>query len=252
MALTVATWNVLAQAYVRPDRYERSAPAALEDKARRARVVERVAALDADVVALQEAEPALVAALKARLSPERHVTFAGKGGGRPDGCALVVRTELLDAPLATLAYDDGTGHVAQLMRVRGPGGSIVVANTHLKWDPPGTPPPHRLGLAQADALLAGLSEVAGDDACVVCGDFNAGADDDVVQLFLAAGFRDADPAAPAPTSVANGRARRIDFVLASGGLEAAGARSRRALRDDDALPSLEEPSDHVPVVVTLD
>src|ERR1043166_318138 len=136
MSITIATWNVLAQAYVRADTHGRCDRRALGGVARRALIVERVAALVAgadgvDVLALQEAEEPLVQALARRLKPAHHVAFAQKSEGKPDGCALVVKTELVHAPLAALSYADGTGHVAQLMKVDGPTGPLVVANTHL-------------------------------------------------------------------------------------------------------------------------
>jgi endonuclease/exonuclease/phosphatase family metal-dependent hydrolase len=256
-ALRVASWNVLAHAYAWPDLYARCDANAIDVDQRRVRVVDAVVALDADVVALQEADAELVAALRARFGDERIVAFVQKSARKLDGCAFVVDAALSEgSSVERFDYDDGTGHVAALLTIaaRSPDGRrLVVANTHLKWERPDTPIEERLGLAQASHLLRRANAIVREEqaSCIVCGDFNATADDAVLTSFTSAGFVDAYAALPnAFTAVANGRARRIDFILASADLRAT-PEATVPLADDDVLPSLTLPSDHAPIAVTL-
>ncbi|MGA9828697.1 MAG: hypothetical protein WBQ57_10260, partial [Rhodanobacteraceae bacterium] len=53
---SIASYNVLADAYVRPDWFPRTSPALLEPGARTAAIAERVAGLGVDIVCLQEVE----------------------------------------------------------------------------------------------------------------------------------------------------------------------------------------------------
>jgi mRNA deadenylase 3'-5' endonuclease subunit Ccr4 len=92
MSFQIATYNVLATAYLGRDDYS-AVPAELLDPDRRTRaVVRHVAALDADIVCLQEVEAAVFAELRIGLEP---LGYAGhyewKGGGKPDGCATFYR-----------------------------------------------------------------------------------------------------------------------------------------------------------------
>ncbi len=87
---SVATYNVLANAYVKPDRYRHSPPEALEPIARRERLLARIAALEVDVLCLQEVEPDAHAAIAQRLGEGYESAFAPRIG-RPDGASLFAR-----------------------------------------------------------------------------------------------------------------------------------------------------------------
>ena len=215
MAMTVVSWNVLADAYVRPDLYDACDPAAVHPEAGRRRVLDRIAHLDADVVCLQEVEAPLAASLGAR--------FVQKTD-RPDGCAILVRAGLAHRPLPDIRFADSSGHVALVEDV----GGLVIVTTHLKW---------RAGLPQAKQLAA---LVYGPS--VVCGDLNVVADDDVIRVLEAVGVMNISDGAP--SAVVNGRAKRIDILLTN---VAASAMPTVVLTDSMLLPSLEEPSDHVPI-----
>lgn len=253
--LDLVSWNVLADAYVRPEYFPSTPAALLAPGARTAAIVSRVVASGADVVCLQEVEPALVEAIRAR--DVYDVRYVQKGRGKPDGCAMLARrgTVCFDA-VTELAYPDGSGHVALLAVVRpaGVGAETVgIATTHVKWDPPGTPEPERWATRQLGALVAGmegwLRETQAEEralAWVACGDLNVTPDDRVLDVFR--GKRDVYANTPhaRPTVNANGRPRRIDYIFADPRLGA----EPRAVREIDAatpMPSDDEPSDHLAI-----
>jgi len=253
--MRLATYNVLAQAYLRPDWY-REVPAALLEPARRqAAVLARVAGLDADVLCLQEVEAPLAEALHRHLEPRGYRGhFQRKGQGRPDGCATFWRGAECEG-VEVLAYDEGlgpqpSGHLALLARLRFPAGPVAVLNTHLKWDQPAKAPGARWCVVQARALAAWLEGRASE--AVVCGDLNVTAQDAAVEALLAAGFRDVFGRADRPhTCCAHGHTSRIDHLLVRGALTGTPGPAAD-IEGRTVLPAVDEPSDHVPLVARLE
>lgn len=252
---SVATYNVLAPAYARPERYPGTDAAELAPERRLPRLIERILGLDADVVGLQEVDAALCRALAERLDPVRHnLSFARKAGRAPDGSATIVRAgafEVLGSE--TLHYSDGrggpdSGHLALVTLLAHAGRRIALANTHLKWDPPTVAGEAQWAGRQIRELIALRERLApGADAWIVLGDFNVGPGSAVLEALAAAGFRDALEAAPAtPTCVTNGRAHRADYLFVSSGL-AARSEALPPLDEGSVLPSAREPSDHLPI-----
>ncbi|KAF0243793.1 MAG: hypothetical protein FD180_3081 [Planctomycetota bacterium] len=250
MSFTVASWNILADAYIRPDIYRECRPDAIDPALRLGRLIDRVEALAADVVCLQEIEAEFSARLALAIPWKR--CFAKKGGARKDGCEIRVRPPAAPGPWDSFLYADGSGHVAIVAVVLLAEGPVAIATTHLKWDPPGTAAAQRYGLRQTEELLAALRERAPGIPWIACGDFNVTADDAVLARFAEAGFSDAYDSMPlASTCVANGRARRIDFMLYTAGLMAK-PRPLSLLTDDAILPSVKIPSDHLAIAATFE
>ena len=73
---SATTYNVLAQCYVRPDRYRTSPAEALEPTSRRARLLARIEGLGSDLLCLQEVEPDIYEALRARLDSTHASAYA--------------------------------------------------------------------------------------------------------------------------------------------------------------------------------
>ena len=217
--LAIATYNVLADAYIRREFYPRTEPALLRPGARDAALIERIRGFDADVICLQEVEQRLMDAIG--LPGE----FVHKAGGKPDGCATFVRGE---ARHEALHFDDGTGHLVLITRAAG----VTIANTHIKWDA-------KWGVGQAEAIVRALA--SHPRPWIVCGDFNAEPDSSVLSVFR--DFVDAHPVSVC-TCNSNGRAKKIDYILATRELSASPIASP-IVTDDTPLPSALEPSDHV-------
>ncbi|WP_162907013.1 hypothetical protein [Allorhizocola rhizosphaerae] len=75
MATTFAavTRNVPAQSFVHPNRYPLSEPGALDPARRHALVWQRLTGLDADLPCLQEVEPEIHHAVRARFEATHHI-----------------------------------------------------------------------------------------------------------------------------------------------------------------------------------
>ncbi|MCB1906102.1 MAG: endonuclease/exonuclease/phosphatase family protein [Rhodocyclaceae bacterium] len=254
---TVASYNVLANAYLVRRRYRNSPPELLEPSRRIAALVEHLCALGADLMCLQEVEPASFRAIDARLSALGYVgRLVPKGQARPDGCASFVNTTTLDLIAdGRHEYEDGgegrasSGHIAQFLLLGHHGRRLGIANTHLKWDSPALPAQHRYGPRQMRELLAQRERQAPHcDAWLVCGDFNAPPASAVTQLLAAASLHDAHAGvSPAATCNPNGRTETIDFIF-HGSTLAAEPRALPPIADDTPLPGPGQPSDHVAVV----
>jgi mRNA deadenylase 3'-5' endonuclease subunit Ccr4 len=262
MPLVVASYNVLADAYVRPDRYPGVPLVALDFMTREPLLLRRIAGLGADVICLQEVEHALYLSLEGHLQTRGYLGhYARKGNGKPDGCATFVRESLKVEATQTLNYADGsarpkcpaTGCVALLTLVQWESLAVGVANTHLKWDAPDTQDKSRLGLRQITQLLKEKDTLLpGAQGWVVCGDFNATSDSSVAEAARSAGLVDAyHGKEEAHTCVVERRAKRIDYIFHSPNLKASPA-ELPMLEGPTLLPSPDEPSDHVAILVTLE
>jgi len=260
MPFTIASYNILAEAYTLPERYPGIPAALLAPEWRRPALQRHIAGLNADVLCLQEAEPHVFEALQTQLQSRGYQGHFARKIDRPDGCATFVRTETL--PIHTVrahAYSDGglgrpaSGHVALVVTLRWQDRLVAVANTHLKWDLPGTATAAQWGYRQIIELLADRKVLAPDAAAwVICGDFNVTADSAVTGVLRQAGmldvYREREHMRTCNTSR---RARRIDYLWHSPELTARPF-PLRAITDDTTLPSSEEPSDHVAILGWFD
>lgn len=248
---SIASYNILADSYVRPDWFPRTPAALLEPGARTAAVADRVAELGVDVVCLQEVEPAVFAAVERRLGSGWGSAYARKGRGKPDGCATFVSSRLPWKRATPHHYADGTGHLALVAVVELAGVELAVANTHVRWSPPGSPEAEHHGHQQLGELLAARDQLAAGARWVICGDFNLRPGAAPLSRLEAAGFSDAFAGRQDDfTTNSAGGAKRIDYIFYGAGLSCRGA-SVATIDDATPLPSESEPSDHVPVVAEL-
>jgi mRNA deadenylase 3'-5' endonuclease subunit Ccr4 len=255
MPFTAATYNVLATAYLGRGDYSAVPEGLLDPAYRLDALVRHVAGLDADILCLQEVEAAAFVALKAGLG---FLGYAGrlelKGRGKPDGCATFYRTARFALRRAVrLDYRDSekgpgehSGFVALLLALEAEGRVLGVANTHLRWDRPGTPRDEQVGHRQAAELLGKCGGF--DPPCdgwVVCGDFNRGPSSDVVATLRQAGFEFAHAGRPhVRSAVAKGRASLIDYLFHTKSLTARPV-DPPPISGRTVLPSAEQPSDHL-------
>jgi endonuclease/exonuclease/phosphatase family metal-dependent hydrolase len=229
MRFSVATWNILAQAYVVADRYADCVPAAMEPAARRALLLDRVSALNVDVLLLQEVEPDAHEAIARRLGWKG--VYAQRRG-RPDGASVLTRLPIKGSEVLRYQSKGSQDQVALIVELA----EAVVVSTHLQWQPDGTADERHAGRVQ---LLELLNRVDGR-AWIIGGDFNAVPDSSVLREAFSRGFVESSAAL---TCNANRAPRKLDFLLARG-LKAT-ARPLPAITADTALPSTLEPSDHL-------
>jgi endonuclease/exonuclease/phosphatase family metal-dependent hydrolase len=235
MGFSVATWNILAQAYVVADRYAHCTPAALEPAARRTLLLDRLSALNVDVLLLQEVEPDAHEAIARRLGWKG---IYAQRRGRPDGASVLTRLPIKGNEVLRYQSKGSQDQVALIVELA----EAVVVSTHLQWQPDGTTDERHAGRSQLLELLNRLDE----RAWVIAGDFNAVPDSSVLREAFARGFVESSTA---PTCNANRAPRKLDFLLAKG-LKAI-ARPLPEISADTPLPSATEPSDHLALVADL-
>lgn len=229
--MRLATWNVLAQAYVLPSRYAGCASEDLSAETRGPRVRERITALLEmhDVVGLQEVEPDLAGWLEQRAG----VIVAMRGNGK-DGVALVSsRHALVDGETA-LTADRKRCWAAAVVD------GVLVVTLHL--DPDWTQ--RNLHGAQQAAELVAWIEARSDGPVVVMGDLNARWHSGTGRVLRDAGFVDAPVRSTAAT---HGKVRTLDVVASRGMPLTAEPTSLPEEGTVLWLPACDEPSDHVPV-----
>ncbi|MFJ8207907.1 poly(A) polymerase [Streptomyces sp. NPDC096033] len=245
------TWNTLW------DRYD--APRIATARRRPMLLAELVAA-DADVIALQEVEPALLALLLAEPWVRAEYTLGTDPDGADvadSGLLVLSRLPVREAGLHLL----GRHKAVTAVTVDTAGGPLAVAATHLSSDH------SENGAGRREAELARLAEGLGgiDGGLALLGDFNDGRTGGEGPA-AALGLRDAwsevhGPADDTPTfdprvnplaAIASltGRPGRIDRILLSSG---AGARVREAvLRGASPAPDGLFVSDHFGVEATVE
>jgi mRNA deadenylase 3'-5' endonuclease subunit Ccr4 len=257
LSFTVASYNVLANAYVQYTLYRRTPKMVLNPAWRIPALVQHVTDLGTDVICLQEVEMGTFAALKSRLTSFGYsAQYIRKTGGKPDGCATFYREHVFELIAARVVeYADGdqgqanSGHITLILLLRMADSVIGIANTHLSWDPPGTLNAARLGYRQALQLLNECQTLMPPcDGWLICGDFNATPDSEIVATLQSAGFQYAHAGLPHTyTCKVNSEVKMIDYLFHSVNFRAEPERVVQ-ISDQTILPSAEQPSDHLPVV----
>lgn len=253
--IVIATYNVLADAYIKPEFYPHVDPLLLAKEVRYPRIAKRIAELrTADVICLQEVDYELFALVDSRLRKLGYQgRWAHKGRGRPDGCTTFIHKSWKTAETRILVFQDEhidgeqSGHVALINVIKKDGTTLTVANTHLKWDPPGTPPERQYGLAQASELLRQLGEQR--FRAIICGDLNAEKESDTIQELLRFRFVDAHDSSVA-TANPSGKAKKIDYILCHQ-IFRPHPFPTTIVDDQTLLPSSTEPSDHILLAAAL-
>ncbi|MDC0744719.1 endonuclease/exonuclease/phosphatase family protein [Polyangium mundeleinium] len=252
---SATTYNVLAQCYVRPDRYRGSPADALDPATRRARLLARIDALGSDLLCLQEVEPDLYEALCARLDAT-HASAYAQRTGRREGSALFARRALFTwhghDVLHFAAHRPGDDDLALIARLTVDTRPLHVATTHLTWQPDSTPTDEHLGHRQMLELLASRDAAPADVTWLVAGDFNATSQSVVLAAAYERGLAESCRAQrPWDTTAINGRPRKIDYLLSSEGRLDPRPGVLPRLSRDTVMPSASEPSDHLPLTVTF-
>ncbi|MEU3652223.1 poly(A) polymerase [Streptomyces sp. NPDC032161] len=209
--LTVLTWNTLW------DRYDSDR---IDTARRRPLLLEALRAADADVIALQEAEPALLALLLEAPWVREHCTLGTDPGGRDVadcGLLLLSRLPVREAGLHELGPHKAVAAVV----VESGAGPVTVAVTHLSSDHSPNGADRRD--AELTDLATGLAAVEGE--VLLLGDFNDGGDTPQQRLGMADAWSRVHGAADrtptfdpsvnplAAVSSLSGRASRLDRVL---------------------------------------
>jgi mRNA deadenylase 3'-5' endonuclease subunit Ccr4 len=262
MSFKAATWNVLATSYLGNGDYSLVPPRLLDPEWRVPAVARRAARLNCDLLCLQEVEPDVFAALLEGLTP---LGFAGvyesKGRKKPDGCSTFYRTDrFVVRAHKRLEYHDrergvegNSGFVALMLAVEHGGRLLGVANTHLRWDRPGTSANRQIGHRQVEELVEECRRFVPTCAdWLVCGDFNRKPDSEVPALLRESGFDFAHRGRRHVCSaVIDGRGSLIDFLFHTGGLTAWPS-DPPLVAGGTVLPAEEEPSDHLPLAAKFE
>jgi mRNA deadenylase 3'-5' endonuclease subunit Ccr4 len=249
------TWNILADAYIKPGRYDHVPPEALLPGPRRALLLRQLLAFDADLYCLQEVEPDTFAAVSQALGPDYGGVFEQKHA-RPEGCAVLFRQRVFSLSHSEALHfhniEPGYDHVAVLAFLQHASGRRLVAvSTHLRWQGEQVAPEQNLGRLQLLEVLERRQQLQAQwPVWLVCGDFNALSDGVVLQAALQRGMELSCRALrPWDTVNIGGRTRKLDYLLYAPGQLAPSPRPLPRLQRDTPMPSAEHPSDHLPVCI---
>jgi hypothetical protein len=144
---------------------------------------------------------------------------------------MLVNPNVEVADFKSISYGDGSNHIMQWMVING----ITFINTHIKWGME-----YRVG--QACRVMTEL----GDMPAVILADSNDRPGEPVHELIEAAGFTNVW--GDAPTALIGSERAPID-LLAVRGVDACRIGTLRSL---DGIPTLQCPSDHIPVMALVE
>lgn len=249
--MRVLTWNVLAPEYSAlgvgdHDFYELVRPW-VPWPVRSGRIIERIQQLAPDIACLQEVSPEPWDELSAALAPTLTGERMGKRLPRQrDGVSTLVRTGHVEALRShELSFHDGTGFVALVQHLRVGEREVVVANGHLKWSKDTTTQP-----AQLREVLEVLDSMPPAPR-IICGDLNFDPrEHEIWNELVDRGFACAYTER-SPTWSANRTALRLDEILYGPELAVESIEPLRVIDASVPLPDAVEPSDHLPMFVTL-
>ncbi|MBC7880178.1 MAG: endonuclease/exonuclease/phosphatase family protein [Anaerolineae bacterium] len=250
-SLLISSYNILATAYIRSEFYPHVNPEHLKWENRRAPLLHKIAALEADILCLQEVEKPFYGLLETHLGKQGYVGVYAQKHGKPDGCATLFKAEKLNlVDVKTLYYKDGqgerdSGHLALITTFETKTSSLHIINTHLKWDRTNNSKEAHWGWRQLQELLE--KGITTDSAWILCGDFNVLPDSFMIQELFARGFKDAYCDQPQPTSNSNSQAKRIDYLFYTDHFTTI-PQEIPEIYDVTPLPSEMEPSDHLAVL----
>lgn len=247
MQLTVTTWNVLADTYMRRDWFPDTPDSFFKPGARTNHILDILEELPGDVIALQEVEPYLVGQIRRHLGTG--AIWTPRNANRVDGCLTLVREPWKIQTWNVLAYSNSPGgQVAQLVELSGPDNSrCLVANTHLQGDALPSHDPDRAGIAQIVELAEATSEVS---HAIIAGDLNDLPDGPVREVLKQYGFEEGQ--GDGPTSKFNaGELRALDVVAGRDHSTSETGGQPPVDLGDVTAPGVEWPSDHVPATATF-
>lgn len=226
-AVTVTTWNILADAYTPASRYPDTRPGDLDWNHRQARIVDTVTRWTSNIIGLQETTADTAELLDdhhTNTRPGHTVMWTPKTCGRPDG--LITITDTRPAGITVIEHDDPSGTVTAVITLpdtTNPDADVraaarpelVIVNTHLRWAAPDTPTHAHIGVTQAAEILTHLDQLDTNIPIIVLGDSNDLPGGPVRSLFTEAGFHDpvTDPTAIVEADrTRGGRAVSIDII----------------------------------------
>lgn len=252
--MRVASYNILATTYIRPEWYPNILPEYLDWSSRRERLIEHLFSLNADILCLQEVESSAFDEIYPILKHKGYLgIFGRKGFGRLDGCATFFRTKKFDFQGGnTVIFSDhgksgrSSGHVALILKLELNGQIYGIVNTHIRWNPPERPLDEHRGYHQVKELLSDYLSDQKVNHWILCGDFNAELETPVIKLIEDAGFKDAYEGLDFATISKDGLAK-VDFIFYSPTLKARPVAIER-LTESDSIPSKTQPSDHLAIL----
>jgi endonuclease/exonuclease/phosphatase family metal-dependent hydrolase len=239
--LTVASWNVLAGAYLGSGDYSH-VPADVLGPSRVHAVTELIAERDeVDIWALQEVEPALIEVITRHPSLGLWTRIWTPKPSQPDGLALLLRPPLAPLHEAIVEFDDGSDGVAQVITLEHPDlrRRYRLGNVHLRYDGEDAIP--HAGVQQLRQVIGHLPGMT-----VLLGDFNGRPGGRVRRYLDYHRFQLTDGATP--TAWVNQAPAALDLIATSG-IDA------YPLATDfqvEGIPNAQCPSDHIPVIARLE
>jgi mRNA deadenylase 3'-5' endonuclease subunit Ccr4 len=251
----VVSYNILADSYIRPERYPHAETLFLDKAFRKEALLKQVVSFNADIICLQEVECDVLALLDKELEEYNYKSiFVKKGMGRPDGVATYFKKGAVAFLGANALYFKDqhhfkqfpSGHAALLVYLQFENTIIGVINTHIRWDDPLHEGDKHVGYRQMQELTHWIQRDQKAEEWLICGDFNSDFDTPVINFLFDLGLTDVFGKTKEWT-INIGGLGRVDYFFHSRGL-IANPHPVMPIDQKTILPNKEHPSDHAFIV----
>lgn len=241
----IVSYNILAESFIH--HHERSTN--INAAARRAHLLKKITSFNTNILTLQKIKSDMFTALQKHLNSNyQNIHTLRKGS--PDENAIFSRGGITTSE--KLHFDlgkRGKGHLSLLATTTLDGASVGIVSTHLQWQGSETPAGKHLGRQQLIELLDTLDASI---PWIVCGDFNANSTSSVLQAAYDHGWElSYHTQRPWDTTNINGRRRKIDYLLIKPSSLSPTPGRMPKLERSTPLPSLDHPSDHLPIQINF-
>jgi exonuclease III len=244
-ALLVVTYNILDDDNIQNDLYSYVNADVLCWQHRRAKIVDRIKALEPDVVCLQELNKASFEFFEKALEGFEGI-FAKKGGSSSHGIGTFCKTHIFkgishraiaregSCVCSTVPLEPTLFTTLFLENDR----SITIVNTKIKWDKDAGPE-SSMG-KHVQFILRSIFKTS----TVIAGDLNMPPEHPLMQNFYLAGLYDGHSLVNTFSCYANWSFQKIDYILSTQDLKNVPINAPFA---GIPLPNEDEPSDHLPI-----
>jgi len=245
----VMTYNVLSHRYLACAGYDKMPNHIIDGQIRIRKIVDILKEQNPDLISLQEMEKETLKVLQETLSQDYHIVHSNSLKKNIDFLVILCKkSKFTVAESRIIAYPKSNKNALALKLETRDNQVFWIINTKIKWDAEHLPFQYQTGAKQIQ-LLARIISHEFHLPVILCGDFNVKPNSRPLKPLLS-NLKDVYYPQAFPTVNIQGDLKRIDYIMHSKAFSSQ-ANPPDSLDKTKTLPSVDHPSDHLPLTATL-
>lgn len=250
----VMSYNILADKFCKYGDYSQVAEEDLKWANRKHNLIEYILNIKADVICLQEVDVAAYDFISQKLAHYGYAAIYGDSLDTKNNDAVMTlyknsKFKLAKTKIIAFPNSSKTFLISELLETTNK--KISIVNVKIKWDDSNKKLKDHIGYKQINFLISNLLPLIESGPLLICGDFNV--EPDGMCLHKINEFLDDIHAnTDYKTFNENRYLKRIDYIFYNKFVKHNNYSQYIKLTPDTVLPSKNQPSDHLPVVATID